>query len=270
MIIFVILLLNHLPIVLAVPISDNSTCIATEAQGTYTNITDYLTWNAPDHGDVWHLQLSNGRYTGDFPDPLSFNGTRVLLLNATGTVNIDAKAKTGSIHVTFFATNLQPYEGAQLTGKFDIFSTDFNSTPADDYVPFMQDGIATSLVEHGCTGQGEPGYPQLKAKFATWGHCDVYLNGTLLFPNLWLHTMYTNRMRDAVTNAIWADSAHTQVYNPLQCWQGDVVDDLPEYQFIVARWCYCADCQVHKPTDLNVIFSFTGVEEVSTTSSYTT
>ncbi len=84
----------------------------------------------------------------------------------------------------------------------------------------MSSGIASSLVEHGCTGQGEPSYPQLKGKLVTWGHADLYLNDTLLYENLWLHTMYTNRMRDEATNAIWANANHTQIYNPLQCWQG--------------------------------------------------
>ena len=124
-------------------------------------------------------------------------------------------------------------------------------------------GVATSLIEHGCTGQGEPGYPQLKGRLATWGHCDVYLNGSLLYADLWLHTMYSNHLRDADTHAIYADATHTAIYSAAECWQGNVQDDLPEFQFIVARWCFCPACIVHKPTDLNIIFSFASVEDVS-------
>ncbi len=46
--------------------------------------------------------------------------------------------------------------------------------------------------------------------------------------------------------------------------KGDVDDSLPEFQVIAARWCYCANCQVHKATDVNVLFSFTGVDELPT------
>ena len=49
----------------------SSVCNATQAQGTYTNITDFLTWNAPAHSSLWHLLLGDGSYTGDVPDPIS-------------------------------------------------------------------------------------------------------------------------------------------------------------------------------------------------------
>ncbi len=51
------------------------------------------------------------RYTGDFPDCISFNGSRVQLLNASGDVILNTQAKTGKIHVWFDAKNLQPEEG---------------------------------------------------------------------------------------------------------------------------------------------------------------
>lgn len=86
-------------------------CNATQAQGTYTNITDYLTWNAPPHSSLWHLLLGEGSYTGDFPDPISYNGSRVRPLNASGEVLIDSKKKNGKMHVWFDAVDLQPVRG---------------------------------------------------------------------------------------------------------------------------------------------------------------
>ena len=165
------------------------------------------------------------------------------------------------MHVEFNGTIRPDATRGAMTGRWSITT---NGTWLST-VPFMRNGISTNFLQHGCTGQGEPGFPQLKSYVSTWGYCDVRLNGRMLYEGVWLHTMYSNRMREAGTNTIWADRAHSRAYDPKQCWTGgDVRDDLTEFSFIVARWCKSPNPhQVHALTDVNIVMSFLVVDDIS-------
>jgi len=240
-----------------------NTCNVTQPQELYTLNPAYLTWTDPlAHAPQYNVQLSNGVWSGDWPDAISFNGTRASRLsNSGGTAVLDASSKTGSYVIEFDADNMQPQEGVFLTGRVRIESTDFQSTPADDYTPFMQGGLATQILQHGCTVQGEPSFPQLQSRLSSWGHCNVYLNDELFYENLWLHTMLSNPFRDPDSLAIYADSTHTTAYSPHRCWEGDMdptvvdVNDMT-LTVIAARWCWDPNAQVHPQTDVNFVIGF--------------
>jgi hypothetical protein len=99
---------------------------------------------------------------------------------------------------------------APLTGHWRIESNDRWLSD----VPFMRNGISRNFIQHGCTKQGEASFPEVRAFVSTWGHCNVFLNRTMLYEDLWLHTMYTKRMREASSNTFWADKSHTR-YNAM-------------------------------------------------------
>lgn len=243
-------------------------CVATWPQALYTNESNYLTWqDAAEHHPQYSLELTNGVYGGDFPDCISFNGSRAKRLSdSRGSVFYDTDAKQGNIFVRFWADNLQPEEGKFYTGWFEFASVDFQSSPPNAYVPFQQHGIARNLVQHGCTGQGEPSFPQLKARVASWGHANVFLNGSMLYEGLWLHTMFATRFRDRATHAVYADAEHTRIYSPSRCWEdggvsnSTAVNDMA-LAFVACRWCENPHAQVHPQTDVNFVLDF-DVQEV--------
>lgn len=243
-----------------------TTCQPTRAQGLYTNASDFLTFvQTPPHSSIWKLKLGQGRYTGDFPDCISFNGTRVQRLNATGTVYLDAAKGSGDIAIEWYSRAMSPEEGKTYSGHFKATSSNFQSDPpADHYVPFQRNGISQAFLQHGCSAQGETAFPLLRSHVSTWGYVDIYNNGQLIYPHLWLHTMYTQRCRDFATNAIFADATHTRPYSPARCWEGDVSTTEKEFHFIAARWCESRDKHaVHPVTDVNIIFSFTDIKDLS-------
>ncbi|CAF3304746.1 unnamed protein product [Rotaria sp. Silwood2] len=240
----------------------NSFCQVTQPQETYTNSTAYLTFVDPiNHSPEYKLQLSNGIYSGDFPDALSFNGTRVQRLpSSSGYVNVNSKTKQGKFYLKFWSNNLQPEENVSYIGWIEIMSTDFDATPSGAYVPFMAYGISSNVVQHGCTRQGEPSFPKLLSRISTWGHANVLLNGTIIYQNIWMHTMLTNRYRNNITFAMYANSEHTEVYNPTRCWKGDVSNDTSvngmTMDIIVARWCYNKNDHIPKNADVNFVLQF--------------
>ena len=256
---------------LSQPASASRECTTSSSayNAEYTPDASFLTYNDPTnpHGSTYDLRLSDGRYGGDYPDCISLDGSGVKELGATGRVQLDAFKGQGSIEIQFEGSiapeaPLDPEAPAAFhSGNWSIVSNGV-WLPG---VPFQRNGISENFIQHGCTGQGEPGFPMLKAKFSTWGGCDVYLNGSILYENVWLHTMYTNRMRAKGSNAIWADAAQTEVYSPEECWKGaGVDDDLFEFSAIVSRWCSASsEGKVHQITDLDIVLSFTGIEDVS-------
>jgi hypothetical protein len=190
-------------------------------------------------------------------------------VGARGFVALDTRIGWSStVHIEWEQKNFSPEKGKSFSGSFRAESTDFDSEPrGGHYVPFQRKkGVSAGIIQHGCTNQGEPSFPLMKSEVSTWGHVNIFNNGTLVYENLWLHTMYTNRARDLDTNAIWADKAHTRSYSPKRCWEGDVDDDQKEFHFIAARWCHAAPNsppQVHPTTDVNIVFSFTTITDVS-------
>jgi hypothetical protein len=137
-------------------------------------------------------------------------------LGAIGQVDLDSTDPSAShVRVEFNGTIRPAAElTAPLTGNWRIESngrwltTGGPSGQAD--IPFMRNGISTNFIQHGCTEQGEASFPQIRAFVSTWGYGNVYLNNSILYEDIWLHTMYTTRMREAGTNTIWADAAHTR------------------------------------------------------------
>jgi hypothetical protein len=57
-------------------------CVHTEPGAAYTNISGFLTWEAPPHSPVYNLELSGGRYCGDLTDPAGPSGS-----NGTGEIS---------------------------------------------------------------------------------------------------------------------------------------------------------------------------------------
>jgi hypothetical protein len=247
-------------------VPQNFLCQITQPQETYTNSTAYLTFVDPlNHSPEYKLHLSNGIYAGDFPDALSFNGTRVQRFSSSsGYVNVNSKTKQGNYYVKFWSNNLQPEENVSYTGWIEITSTDFDATPSGAYVPFMASGVSPNVVQHGCTRQGEPSFPKLLSRISTWGHANVVLNGTIIYENIWMHTMLVNRYRGNTTYAMYADSKHNETYSPDRCWKGDASNDISVngmiMDIIVARWCYNKNDHIPKNADVNFVLQFDVLE----------
>ena len=239
----------------------DASCIPTWPQASYTNRTDYLTWVDPiGHAPRYRFAISDARYGGDNPDCLSFNGTRVRRLrNTTGFVDLDAATDTGSIKASFLVQNLSPEQGVVWNGLMTVESTDFLPEPTGFYNPFMQGGIAVNILQHGCTEQGETGFPELRSRLSTWGHGNVYLDGTAIYENVWFHSMLSPQLRDNVTNAIYADAKKISPYSPSACWNGltssDWHTDSMSFILVISRWC-AHPGKVHPQSDMDIVLDF--------------
>ena len=230
-----------------------------------------MTFSAPPHSPVYDLSLSSGRWAGDYPDCISWDGTGNKNVNATGRVHLDSEDPLSNpiIEITFDGeiapeSPLDPSSPATLySGRWTIKSNGTFYSVADTGVPFMRSGVSTNFIQHGASSQGEPGFPQLKSFFSTWGGADVYLDGEMMYEGLWMHCMYSNRLREKDSNVIWADEEHTEVFSPKEPWRSGGVDDgAIEFTVVVARWCESTNSkQVHAVSDLNFVLSFTGVED---------
>lgn len=124
----------------------------------YTNTKQFLTFVAPRHSSRYDLLLSSGRYGGDYPDCISLNGTRVKELGAIGSVHVDPDSGTGYVEVSFNGTLAPESERGAMSGEWKIRPAGFIPT-----VPFTRNGISQNIIQHGCSQQGEPGFPQLKS-----------------------------------------------------------------------------------------------------------
>jgi len=264
-------------------------CKPTNPQAAYVNISDYLTFQTHDRSgkgsgnDNVRLSISKGVFSTAYPDPIDIAGKHgVQLINASGFARLNTA--TGGVEddsvidVSFYARGLDigaAESEKNLSGIFRVVSTDFRGW-GGRYVPFMRrrssdgfqresgGGISGNFIQHGCSGQGEPGFPMLKSRVSTWGHGAVFLNDALLLGNVWMHSMYTNRYRDPETRAIYADASRTAYYDPKECNKAFVSEDgSMQFTLVIARWCVDDNPKkIHPATDLDMVMTFDNVIEI--------
>jgi hypothetical protein len=97
---------------------------------------------------------------------------------------------------------------------FDRFAEQSNKS-------FQNGGVAMNLDEHGATGHGDTSIPQVHADAAAWGEANVTVDGQRLRDAItgqdtWVaHAMVlTTGVRDDGTHGVYADAAHTKMYDP--------------------------------------------------------
>ena len=248
-------------------------CVVTDPQIAYSANKNFLTFASEDRNSSIELSFSNsdGIISGSYPDPISFNGSLSRKLSGVnGSVFLDSFTGNGKIDVAFKGDALSVGSQASdknLSGNFRVVSTDFNGWN-DQYVPFMRayngivrengGAISSNFIQHGCSQQGEPGLPFLKSRMSTWGHADVYLNGKVLYRNVWLHSMYTNAYRDPETHAIYTHDKKS-FYNPKNCDDSytSLYGTKMQFSLVVARNCLDSNPEkVHKTTDMDMLLVF--------------
>ena len=248
-------------------------CKVTDPQSAYSRNEHFLTFASENRNESLNLKFSNdtGIISGSYPDPISFDGLLSRKLShVNGFVQLHSLTGEGKIDISFDGHSLsigsQPSE-KNVSGNFRVISTDFNGWN-NQYVPFMRStngisrehggAISSNFIQHGCSQQGEPGLPFLKSRMSTWGHADVYLNGTIFYKNVWLHSMYTNAYRDSETHAIYSHDKKS-FYKPTHCDDAFTSPFGKKMQFslVVARNCLDSNpAKVHKTTDMDMLLVF--------------
>ncbi len=159
------------------------------------------------HQSIWHLKAEKPYLIGGYGDNFNYSGSRVSPMLGKAEVLLDAVKDTGVIAIKLIGT-MNPEKGKVYTGKFKIYFRPGKGGP-----PFQESGVADFVYMHGDTRQGPPVMPRERTYLGAWGVADVYLNGKLLYQNLSSHIMYTERVRDKSTKAIY-NRDKTGFYNP--------------------------------------------------------
>lgn len=159
------------------------------------------------HVPLWHLKATNAHLIGGYGDNFSYDGSRVSPIVGDAEVALDAEKDTGNVVIKLYGT-ITPEKGKTYTGKIIIYFHPEKGGPA-----FKEGGVADFIYMHGDTKQGPPVMPKARTYLASWGTADVYVNGKLVYKGLDGHIMYTERIRDTFTQAIY-NHDRTGYYSP--------------------------------------------------------
>jgi hypothetical protein len=186
---------------------------------------DYMTFEGR-HKDVWKLEASQGLLIGGYGDNFNYDGSKVVPIDGTATVELNAKENTGLMEVSFTGT-ITPEKGKTYAGDIRVVYDEF-----DDGSEFWEGGIADFVWLHGDTGQEAPVMPKIRAYLSTWGPADIYVDGELIYENLVGHMMYTEGSRDKETFAIYNESG-SGYYSPKDPSNGSIAHpDETEIHFV--------------------------------------
>ena len=165
-----------------------------------------------DHGSFWHLRATRPWLVGGYGHNFEYGGQNVGEVNGEAEILLDVEANTGTAVVTFTGT-VNPEQGVSYIGEIRIV---YNITPRTDAPPFQEGGAADFVFMHGDTGQGPPIMPKLRAFLASWSSLQVFVDDQMVYGEDVMegHIMYTERVRDEATRAIYADAARTSFYSP--------------------------------------------------------
>lgn len=159
------------------------------------------------HAPVWYLKATRPYLIGGYGDNFNYDGSRVSPLLGTAEAALDAEKETGEMVVRITGT-INPEKGKTYTGDITIYFHPVKGGP-----PFFEGGVADFIYIHGDTKQGPPVMPKTRTFLAAWGKADIYVNGRLVYKDLDGHMMYTERIRDRITKAIY-NHDRSGYYNP--------------------------------------------------------
>ena len=157
---------------------------------------EHLTFEGS-HADTWKLEARNPLLIGGYGDNFVYDGSTVVPLDGTASVDLNAKTNKGSMIVEFNGT-ITPEAGVSYTGNIRMEYSEFE-TGSD----FWEGGVADFVWLHGDTGQEAPVMPKVRTFLGSWGPVDIFVNDELVYEKLVGHMMYTERSRDPNTYAIY-------------------------------------------------------------------
>jgi hypothetical protein len=187
--------------------------------------SDYMTFEGR-HRDVWKLEASSGLLIGGYGDNFNYDGSKVVPIEGTAAVELNARKNTGLMEVNFAGT-ITPEKGKTYTGDIRILYEEF-----DEGSEFWEGGVADFVWLHGDTGQEAPVMPRVRAYLSTWGPADIYVNGELIYEDLVGHMMYTEGSRDKESFAIY-NADRSGFYSPKDSANGSIAHpDETEIHFV--------------------------------------
>ncbi|MCA9973975.1 MAG: SUMF1/EgtB/PvdO family nonheme iron enzyme, partial [Anaerolineales bacterium] len=143
---------------------------------------------------VWRVAAAEAYLVGSPTDQFAFDGGDVRPAPGTLSMTLDADNDTGRLVATFSGELRPTTTGGTLSGTFRVEQTTFSAAPTN--AAFKEDGIGDFVHMHGLSGNELSLYPEMDAYVATWGQADLYLDDTLIMPNLGIHVMYSDGIRD--------------------------------------------------------------------------
>eukprot|EP00013_Stygamoeba_regulata_P006849 CAMPEP_0177632134 /NCGR_PEP_ID=MMETSP0447-20121125/2125_1 /TAXON_ID=0 /ORGANISM="Stygamoeba regulata, Strain BSH-02190019" /LENGTH=383 /DNA_ID=CAMNT_0019133673 /DNA_START=41 /DNA_END=1189 /DNA_ORIENTATION=+ len=216
---------------------------------------------AGQHPNHWNLHATHGVLTGRYPDYISFNGSQSSKIDGYADINVNSRTNTGVLVASVFGY-AHISSKIQGEGQWTILSNSFGGYPdLSVTVPFMQGGVAEDIIVHGCSKQGEPFFQRTNCYLCTWGKGNIYFNGELVYEDVYTHTMFTDRTRDADTMAMYANADRTKIYSPNRCSEGWVDTRRRELHVIAGK--YCRDPAAFPPVEAVLELVFDSVEDRS-------
>lgn len=180
------------------------------------------------HGSLWQLKGAQPYLIGGYGDNFSHNGEKVKPVTGDAKVLLDAEQDMGIMIATINGT-INPEKGKIYTGQIKLV---YKVLPKKG-PSFMEGGVADFVYLHGDTGQGPPVMPKTRTFIGAWSPVDVYVDEKLVYKNLHGHMMYTEKVRDTVTQAIYADASRKTFYSPKNPKEGYIVNpDGRELHFV--------------------------------------
>lgn len=170
------------------------------------------------HGPVWSLRGARPFLIGGYGDNFAYAGEGVVALEGEAEVLLNAEEDTGTMTAVVNGT-IHPEKGKTYSGEIKIV---YHVAPTDGPA-FWEGGVADFVYIHGDTEQGPPVMPRIRTFLAAWAPADVYVNGELVYEGLDGHMMYTERARDTITQAIYANADRTAFYSPMTPSEGYIV-----------------------------------------------
>lgn len=160
-------------------------------------------------GSVWELVGANPHLIGGYGDNFNYSGDKVTMLSGDARILVNAEEDIGLMVATVNGT-INPEQGITYTGKIQLV---YKVLPTEGPA-FYEGGVADFIYLHGDTQQAPPVMPTLRAFLASWAIVDIYVDDKLIYKDLDGHMMYTERVRDLETHAIYANEAKSEFYNP--------------------------------------------------------
>lgn len=181
------------------------------------------------HGPEWTVKATMPRLIGGYGDNFDYDGSDVKPLDGVAYAHLNSESNDGWILAKFTGT-IKPSRGQSHSGEITMFFPmalgEGSGTPlfvSRDAAGYWEGGVADYVLLHGHTGREAPVMPAIPAFVATWGPALVFVNGERVMTGPG-HMMLTERSRDPVTGAVYADENRTQIYDPRRPGEGVMFD----------------------------------------------
>lgn len=181
---------------------------------------------AGQHQQTWHLKATKPLLIGGYGDNFNYDGSNVTPLLGVAEAVFDAEKDLGTAVVNLKGS-IHPEKGKIYSGDIMLVFRVKKGGPA-----FQEGGVADFVFLHGNTKQDAPVMPKTRTFLGMWGDADVYVNNQLVYKNLMGHMMYTERVRDTKSRAIY-NKDKSGYYSPQNPDNGSVAaPDEKELHFV--------------------------------------